>query len=665
MIVAAHPDFAEGGIEIVPGGADVEIRLPAGFRLFGIALDDRGRPAAGVLIRLYGDGIHAALPVTTDGDGAFVSPPVRPGRVIVKAGDPHLGFEANPDFTEELRIVTVVDGDEEVDFGPSPEHLTWRGTLYGFDRRKIRTGVVMISPAGFSAKDARFFNLRRRLHCDDQGRFEAGRLLPGPYRVYLLLPGQAEFEWGVTTLETEGLVEKDIDLSLCSLIAGTVVSKSTGRPAAVRQGQIWAWQEGGAQRRYSGFVDDEGGFEIEGVQPGVYFLQANIDGRYTDRVVGVRAEKEKATGEVLVELETVGGLRVRLDGFPEGTREPFALALLDTGLVERTDFGTQFVRETGNLEMSFSLEAGSWIVSLAFSELGYVERKLEVLPERTTEILISRSEISLHDGAVPLSGGLVRADGSPVGGLSLLLEADSVPGLSPGGRCIQTGTGADGRFLVEGLRPGRWNVSTETAPGTTVIFPQLWIPSNPVSPFPIDFVLHGGTVTGSVSDRTTGLPFTAGRPDRWTVSLLEAEKEEYTGTFAGGNRDSFFRLDGVAAGKYQLLIDAEGYGYFRSGTMPVDDGQELNMGEVFLDPCGILDLEVVDSASQPVEEYSVTGDGGKIATTRAFDGKRRYDKLPVGEVTVTVRAEGFQDKIIRTRTEPARAVAKRVVLIPE
>ncbi len=664
-IVAVHPDFTEGWVDAEPGsGREVEIRLqPGGFRLYGKALDDRGIPAARLLIRLYGEEIPAALPVMTGEDGGFTTPPVRPGRVFVKAGDPHMEFENNPDFTEEFKIVTVANRDVEVDFGPSHEHLAWRGRLYGFDGKPIKKGWVMITPANLNTGDARFFNLVRRVHCDDSGSFEAGKLLPGRYRVSLLLSGQPLFEWDVVAFEETGLVEKDIDLGLDSVIAGAVVSSSTGMPIEGEKGYVWAWQDKGTGRKYSGIVDDMGCFEICGIKPVTYFVQAKVGDRFSERIVGVKTEKGSAAGDLSLEIATLGGLQLRVAGFDAGDRESFSLSLLDTALGERTAFGDQIIKKTGTLDLTFSLEAGAWVVSLAFQNLGYVERRFEVLPDRTTEVLVLRDEISLYEGFVSLAGTLARRDGSPLSGLALHFEARSVPGFPPNAGALRTGTDDHGKFLIEGFKPGRWGVAVETAPGARVCFPRLWIPPDSENPFRLDLVLPAGRVSGVVSAEPGGYHLIEDRPRSWTARLLDVKKEEYVSTLAGVG--GLFELEGVPAGDYQLLIEAEGYERYRSGAFSVKEGEDLDLGEILLDPCGLVDLEVVDGAMQPVEEYSTACDGRKIEPSRSFGETKRFDKLPVGEVFLTVTAEGYQEQTVKIRTRPAQPVEKRIVLVPE
>jgi len=664
-IVAVHPDFAEGFIDTNPdSGKNIEIRLKRGFRIYGKAFDDNDMPADNLLIRAYGMKIPSVRPVKTAADGSFTTPPVLPGRIFLKAGDPPWEFHGNPDFTEEHKVIDVVDRDMEVRFGRSPGHIIWRGTLYGYDGAPMKEGRVVISPAALGFKEAYWFNLRRYAHCDDNGCFEADKLLPGRYRVAIQYPGRQHFQWGKVVFDRPGVVEKDIDLSLGSSLSGLVVDGLSGNPLIGREGKVHVWQSAGSRKKYRGTLNENGSFEIKGIPPGCYSLQAEVGSLYSDRLIGIKVENARRITDLRLSIFPVGSVRLNLHGFENVPEDRFTLSFAG-GPGNRCSFmGTHRIRN-GTLEMDYTLQTGRWTASLAFDELGYLEREFEILEDLETDILVMRSDFVRFSGLISIAGEIAFSDGSPAGGVAVFYRAHSVPGFSRDKGELTATTGADGRFMIDGLMPGRWGVKIQPGRGCEIHSPQLWIPSGCENPLRHTMMLPGGSLNGSVVNRQSRMPFSKEHPRRWEVSVLDVKKREYVCCFEGGGSGNLFELSGLNAGDYQLLIEAEGYQDYQSGAFSLNDEQDLCLGEIEMEPCGVLDIEVLNENFQPVESVSVTCDGRHLRSSRSFQGKRRFDKLPIGQVTLTVGSRGYLRKSITVRLVPAEPVGARLVLHPE
>jgi len=131
---AVHREFAQGSHQV--SEHDVEIRLKKGFSIFGRAFDDNGDPAAGILIRLSGEGHRLPTPVLTGPDGRFRTAQTLPGTKNLYAGNPpgrdHYNpgpWPKHPAFAAEWKAVQVVDRDVEVNFGV-PEEWGADGATY-------------------------------------------------------------------------------------------------------------------------------------------------------------------------------------------------------------------------------------------------------------------------------------------------------------------------------------------------------------------------------------------------------------------------------------------------------------------------------------------------------------------------------------------------------
>jgi hypothetical protein len=315
-------------------------------------------------------------------------------------------------------------------------------------------------------------------------------------------------------------------------------------------------------------------------------------------------------------------------------------------------------------EQTYPLEAGEWTASIAFEELGYLEREFQILADRETEVVIHRNDVTLYEGFLSLSGKVTFPDGSPVNDLALLFRAYSVPSLERKKTELETLTDGDGAFHIQGFKPGRWWVGAQEDQGSWIIFPHLWIPPDAEDPFLYHLIMPRGEVHGALLDRMSGFSITHTESRPWDVKLIEVDKLCEVGRLEGGKVGNHFYLRGISEGRYQLRINAEGYFDYRTSPFTLQNNQVVDLGKILLEPSGLLDLEVVDTELQPVESYWLFCDGRPRRHDRKIEGKRRYDELPLGQVLIKVFAKGYLEQSITIKLEPAQPVEARVVLHP-
>ncbi|MHC4945022.1 MAG: sigma-70 family RNA polymerase sigma factor [Planctomycetota bacterium] len=665
-IAAFHPDYAEGYVSTNPdSGEDVEIRLSKGYRIFGRVLNDHGEPVEGLLIRTFGREIPICLPVLTGPDGRYETPQVLPGRIFLEANDPVMTeIEAKPDFMEEHKVVDVVDRDVEVNFGLSENHATWRGTIYGYDGTPLAGARLVISPALYHYREASRFRMFSSVWCDDSGRFEMKKIQPGRWRVEVLIPSEGiRPYWGRLSIDSPGLLEKDLYLSRNGILSGIVVSASTGLPLKGKPGEVWARQRSSRHLRYQSDLDENGNFELRNVTPGIYTLFAKVEDRYSKPLYGIKVEEESRVTDLELLIPPAGEVRLKFVGFDIETGDIYSLSFVSQKDYSSTHYrGTHQLDELDELEESYPVATGLWKVSMAFKDLGYLEKPFEILEDQITEVVIHRNEIRLTTEPLTCSGRVIDRQGVPTPDLLIHFKPDAVPGLVDRGT-RETKVDREGYYSIDGMMPGRWSVSAKLPSGDKVSFPQLWIPSDAVTPFHHDMVLYSGAIKGSLFDQQSGLPFTGDQPRYWTARLSDISRNRYVSTYEGGNAGNTFHLGGVPAGDFQLMIMAEGYEDYQSGAFSLGDGQTLDLGEIQLAPCGVLDLEVVDEAFLPLDDFTVTCDGKTRYRSRSLKDKNRYDKLPLGSVSITVRSKGYLEQSIKVQLEPASPVEARVTLI--
>lgn len=283
-----------------------------------------------------------------------------------------------------------------------------------------------------------------------------------------------------------------------------------------------------------------------------------------------------------------------------------------------------------------------------------------------TEIVINRGELFPEETFLAFSGSLSWSDGSPVKGASLRFRAVEGTAVERGASSFSVKTDAGGKFKGAGLQPGGWRLRASSREGWSVNLPDLSLPDHPGTVTPINLVISSGSLSGTICSSATGLPIS--HSNVCLVSLLEAGTNRAVSTCRKLPGIDRFRLIGVPQGDYRYQINVDGFDYFQSETIFVAEGSDLLLGKVLLEPCGVVDLEVVDLSGHPIKSYRVVcvETGRPAAPVRSLPGgKRRFDKLPFGLVGISLNAGGFREKTIALSIERGKPTEARIVLDPE
>ncbi|MCC6783415.1 MAG: sigma-70 family RNA polymerase sigma factor, partial [Planctomycetes bacterium] len=160
------------------------------------------------------------------------------------------------------------------------------------------------------------------------------------------------------------------------------------------------------------------------------------------------------------------------------------------------------------------------------------------------------------------------------------------------GRTVQVTSGADGRFVLEGIAAGRHRV---------VVFPATGDPALPAAA--IDDVVPGTQdlvlVASEASARVHGsLIGEDGRPFAGQTIRLRAATEA-EGLWRETAADGGFRFESLAPGRYRL--EAIHFGLPRDLVEPFElvVGEERTFGQRALRPCGKLIVDCVDERGSP------------------------------------------------------------------
>ena len=100
----------------------------------------------------------------------------------------------------------------------------------------------------------------------------------------------------------------------------------------------------------------------------------------------------------------------------------------------------------------------------------------------------------------------------------------------------------------------------------------------------------------------------------------------------------------MPAGSFTVLLRARGYEDKRTDPFTVDEGASVSLGDLLLNPCGILIVELANQADEPVTGFEVKCNGAVVYPwdrKEIAPGKYRFFQLPAGPVTLTIDAKGY------------------------
>ena len=297
--------------------------------------------------------------------------------------------------------------------------------------------------------------------------------------------------------------------------------------------------------------------------------------------------------------------------------------------------------------------------------VGQHDALFEIFDEQETVISIGPLDLIYFEGELSVSGTLRGGDGSPVAGAKLAFSSDpwDAPSLGKDEKVtIEAVADGSGRFAVTGFKPGIWNVSATMAEGKETVFPNLYIPNDAVSPVPLELLLPTGTVSGVFRDSHTDRLLDDTGPE-WKL-FIYSRNGASARAFGKGGPD--FKMVGVSPGRYILIADVTGYQQYYSDPFELKEGQNLDLDEAKLVPCGTLDLEILDNNQVPVEEFKLFCNDEKVGSQnrghKFGPGRFRFDKLPLGSVEIKVVVPGYPVHSMTLELEPARPVKARVIL---
>ncbi|MCH2106431.1 MAG: carboxypeptidase-like regulatory domain-containing protein, partial [Planctomycetes bacterium] len=692
------PDYVDArtnATKLEPGeDRELSVALEMGARLSGLAVNEQGEPIEGarVSVRATNDTrfwMGGGRPQTgeSDSEGRFELRGIPAGEVRLSGSSDGL---KNPEPLELELGENDERGGQELVF---VDGLSIRGLVLWDDGAPVNGARVGIE-TGEGQQTGRWGRSTDQLWVttDESGAFVLTGLEPGSYRVRANhdSPEGAEDRgrWrGVKEEVSAGTSGVELRLEEPDLVRGRVVNTS-GRALNAEESQgmrvilrTVSERDASVQSAHGsiyqrGVVEDDGGFEVDGIFPAEY----NVDIE-SERFIHAEPDQKHIHpgGELIVRVSrgaSIAGLVLDPNGAPVEGCEVTA----STG--ESSSRG-RWGGGSSESEESVSAEDGTFTIE------GLKEGKYKLSADSEEWAGNMPVEIQLVEGQEVigvtvqlLQGGTIVGtvfgeDGQPVAGRSVMVSQGGFMGMG-GNMGGEETTDASGRFLVERVTPGAYQVMTQpTMEEISEVFED-----GEREPGFADFMSLVETVSVDVADGETvevmlGAPPAA--PVVVTGRVLDGDQPITTGSvlavadgqgFMAGSETA--RIDG--AGRYEMTLDAPGdYVFLVQGAgsgfggfgvdFPVTIPEtELFEFDLTMPSAGITGVVYgsdgaprggISVSLRPVSNMAMSGVSGMRYEGAGEDGEFSFLRLRPGSYIVQAGGRTWRD-------EPTGAVSQLV-----
>lgn len=464
-VVAEHESFSRTertGFKVsAEGDTLVMVKMRTGYILQGIIMDDlTGLPIAGadlilqsVFALLPGASSEGELTATTDDQGRYRLLNVSGGTRNLTVTAPGYGSRTRNNLLFSGSPLEPVNQDFRL-----AEGLCLRGRVVAPDR----TPIAEVSIEATSYETAQVS--RGSARSDENGYFEICDLAEGTFMVIARVPGFSDQRLTRVQLSDPDL---QIVMSRQGGVIGTVVSAADQQPVTDFRAMVRAVAPGsavyGRTVSQSKFSDPEGRFELGGLEPGSYVVQAESPGfapTYSETFV---VSQGIVTADVRVELGQGGAIAGRV--VDQSTGEPLRGAKVSTfdngyienpftqmlgGLVPRTTTDRKVKTDAdGNFRID-KLTAATYQIQIDHADYPRVQLKDIQVREGTTT---DKATIRLRKGAT-IRGVVYDAAGSPLADARVSLASNQQIQYPN-----QIRTDAEGRFVINNVEAGSWTMS--------------------------------------------------------------------------------------------------------------------------------------------------------------------------------------------------------------
>jgi protocatechuate 3,4-dioxygenase beta subunit len=636
-----------GGAEVpgvVPPAEPVTVTLQPAVRVSGRVVDPDAKPIAGAEVGLMAErqrgafsGTSFAGRTSSDDEGRFLFTDVDPGTLRVSA-------RAVGRQPAELTGVQAVAGKDVADLELvlAPGAAVEGRVVDGEGRPVAGAWVRPVEDRGVRT----FGRISASATTDGDGRYVLDGLPTGPRSI---AAEDDQGRRGVGEIDVRaGENRLDIRLSGGAEVAGRVVD-AEGAPVAGAEVMLLAGGRGWTRRQTT--TGGDGGFRFEAVEDGEYRVRASKQGHATAESEPVRVAGAPVGG-LEVRLQAGGAIVGRVLGLEADALARVEIAAART---QAMDYKPTRVDYEGRYRIA-PVAPGEWRVWAEVPNTGRrAEGRVTLAPGASEATL----DLDFTTG-LTLSGRVVRG-GAAVSGAYVSAQGSDVADRGA------VETDRDGLFRIGGLDAGSYDVTVQS--GSAILREKLALEADRE----VVLELAVAAVAGRVVDSTDRAPIAGA-----AVRLEQPEGEERiwgldlsaVTTDAQGR----FRLAEVAAGRWRLRVEREGYAA-GNRELTVREGVDVEEVEVALEPTAGLVVEVVrqtGGAPSDVRLAVVDGAGRTVAGgwhETGAEGRVRLSTVPAGGFEVLVSAEGLAvgraaavvpGPPVRLALAPAAAVDLRV-----
>lgn len=593
----------------------IDVRTVARGSIAGTVRDPGGAPIAGAAVCALGwsrdlpdDATRDPFCATSGADGRYRLADLLPARYQVHAQAPRFVPGRHGAARDDGFALAAGEDRTGVDVVLRPGGVEVHGLVKDIGGGAVAGAWVFVRPGERWSERGGFAVTRS----EADGAFTVWSA-PGPLHATAQADGYAEGDKeGIAPGQTV-----EILLTPESVLAGRVVEKAGGAPVPGARVAVGGWDPDEGGNWASATTDDDGRFRLVRLAPGRYKPSATAPGRYGQAAESVLLGVGETVEDVLIEVHPASRVTGRVvlgDG-----KTPCArgwVALEDRRSSEREHHGLE---PDGTVEIDAVLPATYKVEVDCADHLAAAD-----YPDLVVSAGVDPPEQlwKVSDGA-RLRGVVLGHDGRPLADARVSVQpVASQRGWSD---WESEETGADGRFLVEGLRAGRYKVSVtaDGEPGTEDPT-EVEVAEGGEASVEIRLV-RGGTLVGAVVDES-GQPVA-----RVSVRASGGKRWSWGGNDHSETRDDgSFEIAGLRPGSYRVTASRERWwgGELRAPGKGDDDQQgekvEVRAGET-------ARVRLVVERQAGVIRGRVVGAGGAPVTDAFIDAQRESESAAAAE----------------------------------
>ncbi|MGM7702002.1 carboxypeptidase regulatory-like domain-containing protein [Pseudalkalibacillus sp. Hm43] len=572
-----------------------------------------GNPIAGAVILIDENGSQVAT-VTSDGSGEFLTQGLRPGNytAIVSAAN----------FTSSTASFTILPNDTTtLSFALSPEPGTITGTITNFNTGDPIVGATITiraqTPSG---------PIIANTITDPNGDYAVSTLSPSTYTVIASANGFGAAE-ATDIVESNEVTRVDIKLvPNPGTIEGTITNNNTGDPVSGVNVEVFN-QDGILV--FNTTTDSNGFYQFVSLAA-LQFRIVTRDPNFQTQEVGVTVVSDETTVVNFGLDPNPGAITGTIRDSETNTRlvgaevlvfsaqdiVPIAMALTD-GLGQYTITG---------------LVPGTY--TIVVNAVGYTENSAgsTVFSNQTTT-----TNLFLTTNSGSISGTVLGTDGQPF--KNAVIKIVDSNGVVVG----TSAANADGFYSIGGLPPGTYSIRV-AAPDIASQSSGITLVANENKV--INFVLRvsPGTITGKVTDQTTGEPIVGAN-----VNILDSNGLVIATTAT--NTSGGYFVDRLAPGSYTVSVTKTNYakqtkgGIVQTGELTtVNIALSRSVGSIL----GVLrDVDGNRINSVEIGVRLLDSKGLLLQSTIASpESDFSFFNLTPAQYLISISAEGFRSKVV-------------------